>query len=84
MQRADVAALAVKDAQESLAIIKDVFANKPGPALDIVALNAGAAIYAADLVDSLEAGVKKAQQVIDSGAAQEKLDKLVALTQSMQ
>ena len=46
-------------------------------------INAGAAIYAADLVDSLEAGVKKAQEIIASGAAQTKLDELVKLSNSL-
>lgn len=78
--RGDVAALKVADAQESLAIIQAVLAGKPGPARDIVILNAGAAIYAADLVDSLAAGVQKAAAVIDSGAARDKLAALVRVS----
>jgi anthranilate phosphoribosyltransferase len=78
--RGDLAAIKVADAQESLAIIRDVLAGKPGPARDIVVLNAGAAIYAADLVDTLAAGVKRAAEVIDSGAAREKLDALVRVS----
>ncbi|SCN47680.1 Anthranilate phosphoribosyltransferase [methanotrophic endosymbiont of Bathymodiolus azoricus (Menez Gwen)] len=58
-------------------MLKSVLDNQPGPALDIVALNAGAAIYAAGLVDSLAAGISKAQEVIASGAAKEKLNALV-------
>ena len=50
---------------------------------DIVALNAGAAIYAAGLVESLEAGVVKATDVIASGAAAEKLAALIALSQQL-
>ena len=75
--------LAVDGADESLAIVKQVLDNKPGAARDIVVLNAGAAIYAADLVDSLEAGVQMAQQVIASGAARIKLDELVKLSNSI-
>ncbi|MFP5504803.1 MAG: anthranilate phosphoribosyltransferase [Gammaproteobacteria bacterium] len=81
--RGDLAALKVADAQESLAIIRDVLAGKPGPARDIVVLNAGAAIYAADLVDSLPAGIAKAAEVIDSGAAREKLAALVQISNSV-
>jgi len=82
MKRGDVAALAVDSVEQSLSIVKAVLAGQVGPAQDIVALNAGAAIYAADLAASLAAGVSKAQQVIDSGAAEDKLAQLVALTQS--
>ena len=78
--RGDLAALKVADAHESLAIIRDLLDGKPGPARDIVVLNAGAAIYAADLVDTLAAGVTKAAAVIDSGAARAKLDALVRIS----
>jgi anthranilate phosphoribosyltransferase len=75
--------LAVDGAEESLAVVRQALGNTPGAARDIVVLNAGAAIYAADLVDSLEAGVQKAQEVIASGAALEKLEALVALSKSL-
>ena len=78
--RGDVKKLGVASPAESLAIIKNVFDNQPGPARDIVALNAGAAIYVAGLAPSLEAGVKKAVEVIASGAARAKLDALAALS----
>jgi anthranilate phosphoribosyltransferase len=77
LQRADLAELAVNDEQDSLLMLTSVLDNRAGPALDIVALNSGAAIYAAELVDSLAAGVSKAQEVIASGAAKEKLNALV-------
>jgi anthranilate phosphoribosyltransferase len=83
MQRADVAALSVQNAEQSLAVIQGVFSGEPGPARDIVALNAGAAIYVAGLADSLEAGVRKALQILDSGAARQKMDALVQLSRSM-
>ncbi len=75
--------LAVDGAEESLAIVKQVLDNTEGAARDIVVLNAGAAIYAADLVDSLEVGVQKAQEVIASGTAREKLEALVNLSKSL-
>ena len=80
MQKADIAQLAVADAQQSLDMIKKVFAGQKGPARDIVALNAGAAIYAADLVNDLAEGVAKAQQILDDGSAQQKLDALVEIS----
>ena len=75
--------LRVEDARQSLAMIHEVLANKAGPALDIVVLNAGAALYVAGLAATMAAGVEKAREVIASGKAREKLDELVALSQSL-
>jgi anthranilate phosphoribosyltransferase len=83
LSRADVSTLAVGNADESLEVIKAVLENKPGPARDIVVLNAGAAIYVAGLADSLADGIKKADEVIASGAARAKLDALVAVSVGM-
>jgi anthranilate phosphoribosyltransferase len=83
MQRSDIKAIAVDSAEASLALIKRVFDNEAGPARDIVALNAGAAIYVAGLADSFAAGVEKAQELIASGAAREKLNALVELSQTL-
>jgi len=81
--RGDVKKLGVASPTESLAIIRDIFDSQSGPARDIVALNAGAAIYVAGLAPSLEAGVKKAAEVIASGAARAKLDALAALSKKL-
>lgn len=78
--RADLEQIRAKDSANSLQIIKQVFNNDAGPAKDIVCLNAGAAIYAAGLTDSLAEGVKRAQEVIAKGLAKEKLDQLIAKT----
>ncbi|MFA5983652.1 MAG: anthranilate phosphoribosyltransferase [Methylococcaceae bacterium] len=75
---ASLAELAVKNAADSLIMLKSVLDNQAGAARDIVQLNAGAAIYAANLTDSLAAGIDKAGSVIASGAAREKLDALIA------
>jgi anthranilate phosphoribosyltransferase len=83
IQRTNIAELAVDGTASSLAMVKSVLDNRPGPARDIVALNAGAAIYAADLADSLAAGVEKAQQVIASGAARAKWDALIAYSKTL-
>ena len=82
MRRSSLDLLAVEDAEQSLAIIHQVFDNQAGPARDIVALNAGAAIYAADLATDLNQGVEKALAVIASGEAKAKLEALVAFAKN--
>ncbi|MGB5427467.1 MAG: anthranilate phosphoribosyltransferase [Gammaproteobacteria bacterium] len=77
MQRAGLDGLAVADAAQSLAMIEAVFDNRPGPARDIVCLNAGAAIYAADLVSTLQQGVDLAGEVIASGKARQTFAALI-------
>jgi len=72
--------LAVTSAAESLAIIRSVFDGAKGPARDIVLLNAAAAIYVSGVAPSLEIGVEKARAAIDSGAAAQKLEALIAFT----
>jgi len=83
LKRADVATLAVATPEDSLKIIERVFANEAGAARDIVALNAGAAIYAAGLVSDLRSGVQRALEVIASGAARDKLSALIKLSRQL-
>jgi anthranilate phosphoribosyltransferase len=78
--RASLDSIRVKDPAESLAMLRSVLANRPGPPRDIVLLNAGAAIYAAGRADSIEDGVARADAAIASGEAQRRLERLVALT----
>ena len=59
-------------------MILDVLNGKKGAARDIVLMNAGAAIYVSGQAASLQAGIDKAAAVIDSGAALEKLNQLIA------
>ncbi len=73
-------ALRVDTPEQSRQMLEDVLAGKPGPAADIVALNAGAALYAANVADTLAAGFQKAREVLASGAAQRKLEELVRAT----
>ena len=80
ISRGQLSDLAVTDAVSSLVMLKSVLDNQPGSARDIVLLNSGAAIYAANLSDSLQAGIEAAQQVIENGAARAKLDALVSVT----
>jgi len=81
-ERTPRTALAVADAAESLATIRAVLADAPGPARDIVTLNAGAAIYTAGLAADLAAGVARARDTLACGAAAAKLDELVHYTQA--
>jgi len=78
MQVGDVGSLAVASPEQSLALIRQVLDDTPGAALDIVLLNAGAAIYACGVASTLEQGVEAAKQAISSGKARQKLDALVA------
>lgn len=80
--RSSLELLGANSAQESLAIVKAVLEGQPGPAADIVALNAGAAIYAANLAGSLAAGVSLAQDVMASGGGKRKFEELVAVSRS--
>lgn len=80
MPRADVGVLAVGDAQQSLAMIREVLDNQPGPARDIVMLNAGAAIYAAGVADTLADGVARAGEALQGGKARETLETLIRIT----
>ena len=77
-KRTNLNELAVIDAESSLVMVNSVLDNKAGSARDIVILNAGAAIYAANITDSLATGFEKAAQVIASGAARAKFDALIA------
>lgn len=82
LPRANLASLAVDGAESSLTMLTAVLNNQAGAAKDIVVLNAGAAIYAANLTTTLEAGVKKAQEVIENGAALEKFNALITYSNS--
>ncbi|MFZ2311968.1 MAG: anthranilate phosphoribosyltransferase, partial [Methylobacter sp.] len=81
-KRASLAELEITDAASSLTMVKAVLDNQAGPARDIVALNAGAAIYAANITDTLSAGIEKARQLIASGAAKAKFDALIAYSKT--
>ena len=73
-------ALRVETPEQSMAMLRGVLDNVPGPARDIVTLNAAAALYAADIVDSIADGVERARAAIGSGAAKAKLAEFVAAT----
>ena len=83
MERASLETARVDSVDASLALIRAVFAGQQGPAADLVAMNAGAAIYAARLADTVAAGVEQARAVLSSGAAADKLDEFVRFSVSL-
>jgi anthranilate phosphoribosyltransferase len=80
---ADYLSLQINSAEDSLVMVKGALSNTNKAAADIVALNAGAAIYVAGKADSLADGVQKAQAILVSGEALLTLEKLVALSNSL-
>ena len=79
--------LAVESAEESLALIKDALGKRETEkgikAADMIALNAGAAIYASNLADSFKQGVEMAEDAISTGLALEKMNDLAAFTRAL-
>ena len=74
--------LKVENAEESRQMVLEALENREGTPRDIVILNAAAALYAANLVESIPDGLVKARETIASGAARAKLDQFVAATRS--
>ena len=81
LSRSPIAALAVSDAADSLARMRAALGGEAGPALDVIALNAGGAIYVAGLVPALADGVEHARALLAAGTPLQCLDALVARTQ---
>jgi len=81
--RAPLDSLTAADAEASLNIIKQALKTGGGPAADIIALNAGAALYASNVADTLKEGVLLAQDAIDSGLAREKITELASYTRCL-
>jgi anthranilate phosphoribosyltransferase len=74
-------ALRVETPEQSCAMLQGVLDNQEGPARDIVVFNSAVALYAANVVDSIEAGLAPARAALASGAAKAKLQQLIARTQ---
>ena len=81
IERQALSSIKVENASESLALIRGALSGEKGPAYDMVALNAGATLYAADVVNSVGAGVDQARAVLDAGGAVRKLEELASYTQ---
>ncbi|HEY4555983.1 MAG TPA: anthranilate phosphoribosyltransferase [Lysobacter sp.] len=75
--------LRVADAVESKAMVLQALDGRPGLPLEIVALNAGAALYAAGVADSIADGIARARDALASGAARAKLDEFVETTRQL-
>lgn len=83
LMTADPTALRVSGRDESVDVIQRVLADEPGPARDIVLLNAGAALVVSGVAASLADGVDRARDALASGRAAEKRDAFVALTRRL-
>ena len=79
----DTRVLKVANKEESVQCIQRALANEDGPVRDIVLLNAGAALYCADVAGSVAEGVKLAREAVASGKALAKLSQFVAVTQKL-
>ena len=81
IQMVGTRAFRVDNPEQSKAMLMGILQGEEGPARDIVCLNAGAALYAANVASSIEDGLLRARDAIDSGAALQKLKDLVAFSQ---
>jgi anthranilate phosphoribosyltransferase len=79
----DRRAIQVNTVEESKAMIQAVLDNQPGPAHNVVALNAGAAVYVSGVAKSLKSGIERASQAIKSGDAKRKLEEFIAFSQKL-
>ncbi|MBN2711274.1 MAG: anthranilate phosphoribosyltransferase [Planctomycetes bacterium] len=82
LKTASLDAIRVNSSEESAKMVLDVLRGASGPARDVVLLNAGAAVYVAGKAEDHMAGVEMAADVIDSGKAEEKLSKLIDISNS--
>jgi anthranilate phosphoribosyltransferase len=76
-------ALKVQTPQESKAMLLSVLDNQPGPARDIVLLNAGVALYAANVAATVAQGIEQAREAVASGAARARMQQFVDITQRL-
>jgi anthranilate phosphoribosyltransferase len=83
LERAPAEAVPGGAPAENAETTRRIFAGEPGPARELAVLNAGAAIYAGGGADTLEGGVRAAEQAVDRGAAAELLERFVARTREL-
>ena len=82
LEEGNLDSIKAENAEQSLALINEEFSGKKCVAKDIIALNAGAAIYVSGLVSSFDEGVTKANQILSDGSAQDKLDAYILASNS--
>lgn len=75
--------LRVDGPEQSIAMLRAVLDNQPGPALDIVALNAGAALYVAGVASDIGDGLARARAAIANGSARQRLQQYVQTTRAL-
>jgi anthranilate phosphoribosyltransferase len=75
--------LKVETPEQSRAMLMSVLDNQAGPARDIVIFNTAAALYAANVADTIEAGIAKSRAAIESGAAKAKLEQLIKMSKTL-
>jgi anthranilate phosphoribosyltransferase len=83
MAMASNRSLRVANADESKAMLLDALANIPGTPREIVVLNAGAALYAAGIAETLTNGIERARAAIASGDARRRLDLFIGTTRTL-
>ena len=83
IERSELRSIAGGEPERNAAVVRAVLAGEAGPARDVIVLNAGAAILAAGSAHDLAAGVERARQALDSGAAEGVLERLAPLTQEL-
>jgi anthranilate phosphoribosyltransferase len=77
LKRSPIESVKVGSPEESLTVVRRVLGGEPGPASDFVALNAGAALYAADRADTLAQGVEQARELLAEGKGLERMERYV-------
>ena len=82
VERAPVSALRGGDAAENAALLRGVLSGEPGPRRSAVVINAGAALAAAGVCETIAEGARLAERAIDSGAALDRLERLVRASQA--
>ena len=82
VQRSSLDTITVSDSKQSLNLIQQALGGQTGPASDMIALNSGATIYAADLASSIQDGVDQARVILSSGAGLDKLTQLIRISNS--
>ena len=83
MRRQPIETIAGGDAKENARIARSILAGDEGPRADIVAANAGAALYVAGVVPTIRDGVVSAQEALRSGRARQKLENLISVSREV-
>ena len=76
-------ALKVETPEQSKQMMMQVLDNEAGPARDIVILNAGVALYAANVAPSMKEGIARARAAVESGGAKAKLEQLIKVSKAL-